>query len=462
MFCFRLCVVSMLAIVVTGCAHDCYVVEMTPHGGRFERQLTCWHVQPGSEDGKTADEIQPLSKEQLARLGKLYERRETPGDAKKHVFAGSFSGRTPGDVGGAGSYTHFRSTMGTLSIYVERSRGQDDPESMLAKRRAAADQLVDLVVGWFESEMGSEPNFDGLRRFLDEDLRRDIKNLGIYVWAGDVATRYKAKPDAEFWIRAGQYLIERDYFRPAELPQFARFALTQDDAFLLARVQRIAARKLGLPEGERRPPSLAFLDDLEQVQDSWDRYVRTTEYFQNRLRRHKAEHADDESPPAPPTPNDVSRELIAEAVLYFDFSLAADSLEVKLHCSSRPFDTNGKWDAEKRIVRWSGKLTKNPSLPTLCSAIWSDPDREFQTKHFGKTVLTDGDLAQYVLWYGGLHDDEQGEWDSFLSKLTPGKPLIPAIKSFRFSADPPPDPGDPDKKPPGLADPVRPLLLKGL
>ena len=84
------------------------------------------------------------------------------------------------------------------------------------------------------------------------------------------------------------------------------------------------------------------------MQDSWDRYVRTTEYFKNLVRQHEAEHADDESTPDPPTPKEVGAKLVAEAVLFFDFSLATDRLEVKLHCSNQPFDTNGKWDATTR------------------------------------------------------------------------------------------------------------------
>ena len=131
MFRLRFYFALTVGVVLAGCQHDCFVVEITPRGEQFERRLTCWHVKPATQDGETA-EIQPLSNEELARLAKLYDRRETPGDAKKHVFVGKFSGQTPGDVGGAGSYTHFPSKLGTLCVYVERFRGDDD----LEKKRA--------------------------------------------------------------------------------------------------------------------------------------------------------------------------------------------------------------------------------------------------------------------------------------------------------------------------------------
>ena len=149
--------------LLAGCLfqHDCYQLEVKPDGDALQRKLTCWH-DVGGNDGK---QIGPVSFSQLAALSRIYPQRESENDGKKHVFIGRFSGNTPADVGGAGSYTHFTSSMGSTSCYVERFRGDDDAAAQLAKRRQSAERLCDLLLGWMTAELGQQPGFPRLKNF---------------------------------------------------------------------------------------------------------------------------------------------------------------------------------------------------------------------------------------------------------------------------------------------------------
>ena len=448
-------VTVILAVVLAGCERDCYVIEITPDGEGFQRKLTCWHEKAGD-----SPEISALSKDRLDRIEELYGSRQTPEEAKKHVFAGRFTARTPADVGGAGSYTQLATPLGTAWAYVERFRGNDDLEAELARRRVAANQLTDLLLGWAEAELGSDPSFDRLRKFLDEDLRRDLKNLGLYLWSGDVASRYR--PDSqEFIVRIGQYLYERGYLARNDLPALGRAALANDSARLLAVIQRLVARKMGVPDDQPIPESLSLLSDLTRLKTSWDNYLPTTDLFKSRLKQWEDEKKT--NPEAEqPTPDDVVGQLFADALFKFELAPGHDRLEVKLPCGVEPFSTNGRWDETLGAVTWEDNLGEHPSLPTLCFALWSRPDQEVQRKHFGKLVLAGSDLGKYAIWYKGLNPDEAGQWDGFIAGCKPDGDLKAALEAFRFTGDPQPDPDNPEDKPSGLADVPRQLILSAL
>ena len=146
----------------TGCPHDCFEVEVRPAGETFHAKLTAWHVGgPTARTTRTSSGFRPSN----SRVGRLYPKRETPDNAKKQVFSGQFTDRTPADIGGAGFYTHFALPLGSTSCYVERFSGNDDLESELSQRRQAAEQSTDLVVGWLTAELGRDPNFPRRRSF---------------------------------------------------------------------------------------------------------------------------------------------------------------------------------------------------------------------------------------------------------------------------------------------------------
>jgi hypothetical protein len=445
-----------LVVFLTGCEHDCFEVEVRPAGQAFQRKLTCWHV-----GGENDEEVRPLSSEQLVRIGQLYPKRDTPDAAKKQVFSGQFTDRTPADVGGAGFYTHFTSPLGNTSCYVERFRGNDDLESQLSQRRRATEQLTDLVVGWLTAELGRDPNFPPLKKFLDEDFRRDLKNLGVYEFTGRAMADYQKESNDEFVIRAALYLCERGYFSPKDIPMLARAVAADKSGPLLEHVQRLLARKMGVADQRPLPASLAFLGDQERLKASFEKYVRSTDLFHKRLAQWKT--AQKREPKAEePAPEQVAGELFQEATGFFVMDVRGDSLELKLFCGRKPYATNGKWDEKATAASWSTSLASSRALPAVCFASWSDQDRAFQEKHFGRTVLSDEELAKYVIWYRALKPEEANEWDRFLNRLKPGPDLKPAIEAFRFSADPKPDRKKPKEHVASLADIPRGLILQRL
>ena len=71
--------------------------------------------------------------------------------------------------------------------------------------------MADLLIGWSRTELGQEPGYDQLHQFLDMDFRRDLKNLGAYMWEGQLAGNYTTNAGEEFIVRFGQYLVEHGY-----------------------------------------------------------------------------------------------------------------------------------------------------------------------------------------------------------------------------------------------------------
>jgi hypothetical protein len=460
MRCSALGSMAILTIVLAGCDYDCYETEIRPDGAALQRRLTCWQVKVKDNH----EQIAPLSAEKLARIGKLYPTRQSPPGEKKQVFCGEFTGSTPADVGGAGRYAHFAFSLGSASWYVERFRGDDDPESRLTRRRRAANQLADLVVGWMAAEAGRDPNFARLRQFLDRDLRRDLENIGVYGWIGGMETQGANDAKSEFFVRVAFYLCERGYFAPQDIPSLTRSA-ESDGRALFAYVQRFFARKMGVADDQPIPASLAFLADPERLTNSLDKFVRSTRLFQERVERWKAA-SKDHSDAKEQTPRGLLLDLAFGAVAGTDFQLTLrgprDRLELKLFCGEKPYSTNGRWDEMRSAVTWSKGLASDETLPVVCFALWSSPNRAFQEQHLGRVALTDAKLAQYAVWREALKPEEAVEWERFLASLKPGAALNASLQGFGFSGDPKPRPDNPDKQLSSLADLPRRLILEAL
>ena len=466
---FLLGCAAVLSVVLGGCLseHDCFEIQVKPEGQAFQRKLTCWHV--GGPDNKS---IRPLGPAEVARIGNLYPKPAAPTDAKKHIFTGRFHGGTPRDLGGAGSYTHFTSSLGSTSCYVERFRGDDDLASQLSKRREKADRLADFVVGWMNAEVGQDPNFPRLKEFLDVNLRRDLKNLAVYAWASAVTLDRQPHPNNEWLVRVAQYFSERGYFSPQQLPSLIR--ADQDPKPLLCHIQRFLARKMGIADDRPVPASMAFLGDLPRLKTSFGKYARSSEPLRKRPEASKSQKGN-ALDVRETTPDQLADELLEEPSLdlaeltEMRIGFGSDSLEVKLVCAPEPYATNGKWDGEGAVT-WSTTLCSDGTLPVVyfdllpvvCFALWSTPDRPFQEKHFGKVLLTGESLAGYVTWQRSLGPDEATEWDQFLGRLHPGPNLKTAVGRFRFRMDPKPDPKKPKEEPASLADTPRQLILTAL
>ena len=290
----------------------------------------------GGTGGENDKDVQRLSPEQLARIGHLYRKRKTPDDAKEQVFAGEFTDRTPADVGGAGFYTHFTSPLGSCLLLCRTLFGRRRPG--IATRptppgRGTGDRPGRRLAG---AELGRDPNFPRLKKFLDEDFRRDLKNLGVYEFTGRVTEDCQKKSNGDFLVRAGLYLCERGYFSPKEVPMLVRAVAGEMCAPAGAH-----AAAVGEKNGRRRratAPRLAGVPWRSTETEGLDGVRPSTDLFRKRLAQWKTEI--NRNPKAQePTPGDVARSLFPGVIgfhLVFGDGDSPEVKEVKLFCGQKP------------------------------------------------------------------------------------------------------------------------------
>jgi hypothetical protein len=310
---------------------------------------------------------------------------------------------------------------------VERFRGSDDIVGIMEKKSQAADQLADLAIGWSNAHFQSEPGLQKLHRFLDQDFRHDLKNLSLYelmdedLKSGDLS--------GEYWIRFGQYLIERGYATGNEAAGLIRGWPSNDgaNAFWL---QRLIARKLGITDEQPAPQSLEF----EAVEKSLRSYLAGTDAYQAKLRNWEEKKM--ANPRAQkPDPSDVVMDLYKTLLVSME-SNGPSRLTVKLPLSSEPLRTNGKWDEENKQVIWDSALAQKSDtsrLPVFCYADWVVPREDFQNDHFGSVLLTGEVLIKYCFWRTNLEEKMGLEWDQFLDNLEPGMDVIKKLKNFQLA-----------------------------
>lgn len=429
---FSLVCLAALAALVAGCPHNDYTVELTPREKVVERQLVFYRADGTDTNG--APKYVPFPSNELAAITALYPADHLTQEGERHFAKGDFSNAMPGDVGGAGSYRQLATSLGTAGFYVERFRGSDDLAARANAQLAAADQLTDLVIGWSRAEFGREPGYKKLRRFLDGDFRRDLKNLSLYSWAGEISSAYGKGANEEFIVRFGQYLHERGYLRIEDAASLVQVYAGGDDARGLLLVQKFLAEKLGVPPAGPMPKSLALLADPAAADQSWKKYLTGTELYQARLRQWKKDkklQPDLEKPePAEPVGE------LASTLPAFGSTGEEDHLTVRLTLTAAPDHTNGKWDATRSQMVWeSGLESREPAarLPVFCFANWTQPDEGFQREHFGRVALNGDELLKYCLWRGGLHVALADEWEKLLTSCRPGGELTNRLAAFEFS-----------------------------
>ncbi|OYV87743.1 MAG: hypothetical protein B7Z73_09680 [Planctomycetia bacterium 21-64-5] len=408
-----------------GCQdHNRYEIELQPEGAEIVRTLTVWRV----PENRGKDRFPPA---ELKRLASRYP-AELPAAPGRHVFRGRFGPKLPDDVGGSGDYHFTVTSLGTAAVYVERFRGSDDLELHIDDRRRAADELTNLLVGWFQSEIGRDPNFARIRVFLDRDFRHDLRNLSHYWAMARVSGQQQSSLHQEYWVRAAMYLVEHGYFRLEEVPAAIHVEATNDAAQQVRFVIDLLSRKIAPEDQPSIARSLGFLSDTSQAEKSLDAYLRSTPQFRRREQLWRRSQSTDPTAP-PPDPKDVVLELVARLFFGLDLLSQNDELRVALSTPHQPFATNGTWLSASSQVVWTASIAQGHELPVLAYASWSVPDVPFQEKHLGGIALTGEDLANYVAWYTGLEPGQRNEWDDFLTALQPGAELSDAVRGFAFS-----------------------------
>jgi hypothetical protein len=423
---------TILCVLVTGCPSNNYTVELKPQAdGSMERTLTFSRA-----DGDSTN-YEAFPSNELASIANLYAAGAVKTNGLRYVATGDFAGTMPRDVGGTGFYTNFTTSLGEAGFYMERFRGTNDLAGQMARRLQAADQLDDLVIGWSKMEFGHEPHYKHLRKFLDGDFRQDLKNAGLYAWMGEANNSSQTNSPNEFMLRFFQYLYERGYLRLSDTRDV--YLLLEDKADPSTTFEHLAQRlftdKMGIPPSGTVPPSFAVLNDPDALEKSWEKYLAGTDLYRNQIKAwQQAKRADAHA--TQPRSGDAADDLFA--TLFFgvssgEVSGTPDHLTVRLALTHPPDFTNGKWQDGK--VVWSENLEPSRPLPVLCYAGWSNPDRQFQSDHFGHVLLADAALSQYCFWRGSLGANQAHEWESFLANLKPGAELKKNLENFQCTGE---------------------------
>jgi hypothetical protein len=440
---------AWLAVILAGCVRNSYEVEVAPVGGSLDRKLTVRQQTRGSGPANAFDE-------EVRKIAAEYRVAPPPppAAAKKHEFQGRFAGRLPQDVGGYGTFMHWETELGSVSIYVERFRGDDDAEGVLKRRQASADRLVELAVAWLRPELEADPQWPGFRQFLQKDFRRDLHNVTIYAWTMGMA---RTSDDfTEALVRGLQYVVERGYITPDDVPAISRAisdAQRGEPERLMTLCKRLIAARLGgkipqIPKGLATPEEL--VKSLNKFLESTDEYVKIIKEWE----KQRATDPHVQRPEGMAVLNRLLGDLFLAGT---GVQLGGDQVTVGLNIDRPAIVTNGHWTEESRKINWAARSLSNEGWPALMYAAWDEPDETAQKAHFGKLVLQGEPLLNYCLWYRGLTDAEQQEWDKFIDTLAPGTDHERALNNFRFGHEP----ADRDRGQRLASDTVA-ALLKGL
>ncbi|HUT62308.1 MAG TPA: hypothetical protein VNA25_31095 [Phycisphaerae bacterium] len=466
------CLVMAAAFLVS-CEKFKYEIEMAVQGEMLARQLCVSR----SVTDKEGDKPETVPDEVVGRLAKLYEKHKPNEDGTRHTFRGRFKGRTPDDVGGAGFFTNLKTSMGSTVMYIERFRGSDDLLKQVNTRSQAVDKAMDLMIGWLETELGKTSDFDKLRKFLDKDLRYDLKNLSLYLWVlhSDASREVNAgkeenttKAQAEIAARAIQYLLERDYVKAQDVPLVYRVQQTEASAqvkALVALLGRIIAAKAGAATPATLEKISSLAADGDAAGASLVKYLSQTDEYKQRVKQWEQRPNSDPNE-AKPAPMSMLSDYATQAV-GIELMATEDDLQIKLACPSNPLQTNGKYDELAKVLSWSRQIqqaSQHPRMPVLCYAVWAKPDEDSQKKHFGRTVLRGEELLEYCLWHDSLDAKEAAKWDRFVASLAPGPKLEEKLDAFKLVEPPPvpPEKVELEAPPEDYSEVAKRLIIQGL
>jgi hypothetical protein len=427
------CVVVVLSLMAasSGCTTHHFDITLTPRGDGVDRTVSVWRTTSQNSERSS------VGNDELTLLAQVYRHDIPAAVDRTHTFRAEFAKQMPQDVGGHGFFERYKSPCGTVTAYVERFRGSHDLIGEIEARRQAADQIIDLLVRWSETEFGQDPLFPKAKLILTTTVRQDLENLSCFVYFGIGSEASENVMDAMV-ARVSLFLVERNYATPSDLPMLARamddLDKRGDPQRLGVLLHQVVLRQLDVRSGEEASNAFALLRDVERTQASLLEFLRTTPEFRE-LRELSAKLEPDSNV----DPSDVITTPLARALLPATFLQATDQVTLQLLSGREPYKSNGEWDAMNRGVNWDFRvelreIKRGSAIPSLCYALWAQPDVEFQMSHFGKVVLDDDSLLQYCLWYRGLTDSEIAEWNTFVNGLTPDN-APERLRKFRFRGE---------------------------
>jgi hypothetical protein len=464
-----LCLTGALFLAfLAGCDHDAYEVFLQPLESGFRRIVECRRI---DRDEQQREVLKPMPQEVLDRLAAVYGGPAPLSAARRFPFTGEFAEATPPDVGGAGYCRRWRSSLGSLGVYAERFRGNDDQAAVLDRRLQAVDRLTELLAGWLHPQLGQTREWREFAAFLRGPFRQDLRNLALYAWAGsfaeDVGLVSPAGTAGEAAVaRVLLFLAERNYLQPWDLPLWGQALREQDRATdslapLAPLIAGAVARRSGLPAESAVIVGLRRELERQEMLAALDAWLRTTPEWQA-LEVEAAKRRQGDPTAAAPLPREVLTSLALTAGGFDPGTGRTDELRLRLALAPKPLRTNGTWDAEKKEVSWETVLPGPEGTPYLAYAAWAEADEGAQTERFGRVVLQGDSLASYVLWVHGLAKEEAAEWEAFLGRLRPQGEPAARVAEFRFEAEMNAGPPTEESLAASRAQPARELLLKGL
>lgn len=422
----RLWIVAL--VVIGGCGRTVYEVDLRPDGRAMTRTLSLMRVDSDESSSPAA-----IPDDEELRLRKLYADGKTDRESGRVRFTATFTGKMPADVGGSGSFDFFDTSLGSLSIYAERFRGDDDLATAMADRRAAIDDVVDLLVGWVDASF-EESERATLRGFVDTGFRNDFHNLALYVWtasaiAGDFDDDVVEERTWTPMLRMAQYLVERDYLTITDLPAIGRMMSNNDGDALMEFARMAIVRKTNASAD-----AYGLLKSRTKTHASMVEHLKTTPQYEAYLR-------EQQKPDAVEDAEDVDPMGVLVTPLFRllpGLTGGRETIDVTLHLPHKPFMTNGKWDEDDGEVQWVRDMGSSV-MPVFVHATWTQPNVAEQTVRFGRVLITDRDLSTYAMWLHSLSDAETKHWNAMLETLDASEGIddvIRTLRSFRFADQP--------------------------
>ncbi|MEW6071313.1 MAG: hypothetical protein AB1726_01790 [Planctomycetota bacterium] len=394
----RTILVGFATAALAACGdHTRYQVAMRAEGEELVRSLTAWVE---TAEGRMEIEVPAIGDRPLAEI---YETLEGA------TYTGRFRGDLPEDLGGRGLYLCWPTEMGTAVLYAERIQGRLDGWEGIEEIARESDRAADQLGGWLRYAIGDAPEFPEIQGWIDEKLRRDLRNFALYAHlaGGGNSPEEQVLP----WLSlAAQYAVERGYVDPHDLPRLYRIFQDIGEAKVEEELVAYAVFAAWLPEDARDGPFGELFSSPTKALASF--------------RAWHAKYAVGTEGDAPATPFD------AYAGLLLDWEFFGDDhrVDMELATGVEPFLTNGEWDDSAGTVRWPLERIAGDRFPaTYRLALWAEPAGAFQAAHLGGTVLADEGLWEYAIWRHGLSPAEAEQWNGFLAALAadPGLAAAP-------------------------------------
>lgn len=459
--------VCTAALLTTGCDENRYDLALEPVAGGLQRVLTCWR-----EDATKPDKpLRAMDPAELKRIAAAYGTATPRAEPRKSVFTGVFAEAMPTDLSGAGRYTAWHSALGSGAWYSERFGGTDDVEAQVQASFLAAERLVELLDGWLQTRLGTNPEWPRFHRLLTKDVRRDLRNLVLMAFAANYAkaggaNEARGDADENLGNRDLHYLVEHAYLTKAELPIWYGLlqASSADEGYrtIAPVLVNIVARKTALAADSAGIRALRDLLIDPHLLDSLNAFLRTTPEWA-KLQAEWQDKRRKDPAAAEPKPQEVldglRDTLLSDALLW---SSGSGDLQVRLRLAQAPTATNGTWNAATRELSWHTAVPASNRVSYHAWAVWTEPDAAWQTAHFGRVLLQGEPLFEYLIWYAGLDAAHTAEWDGFLAALKPDATAAAKIAAFVFRQERADGLARDKQLEASAAQPARKLLLNAL